>query len=315
MPLLSLLWMFFLVALCSWALSNAMVGLSLPFLKSQSSAHQRGTFWLVLLLPWLLPIVAVISIALLALAKYLGLIDDHCDVHLQHHPHFCFAHLPEFVIGISQSLYGLLFIFSASSIFIWQLFSQYQQQCITHTLSHLAHSNRRLKVLSEKRPMAFTSGLKQPAVFLTTGLINLLTKRQQRIVVAHECAHIRNGDILKNALVEIILTLHIWRRPLRKQWRLHSELLADSAAAKQFSSWEIAEVLLTLRRANSPRSMALSVAGADLEKRINHLLRPDLSLKQHWLLPVFIMMAVITAPLLIAVDHHALETWIGWLLF
>lgn len=91
-----------------------------------------------------------------------------------------------------------------------------------------------------------------------------LSANELRIILAHEQAHIQNGDLRWLAIGRALLIL-FWPQPLywllRRQMRLDQESLADAAAADLTDRHEYAEHLVTWARA-LPRNTRPSLTAA-----------------------------------------------------
>ena len=310
---LNLGWMLLMVALLTWLAAIAIVPLVLRFVACDSLPSERRQLWLVAAIPWLLPLASVTGIVGLATAKQLGWFEDHCLYHVPEHPHFCFEHLPQILLGAAHSFAGISVLAAIAGLFAWYAFDKFRQSRRIHALSILTPGFGPLRRIDDSRALAFAGGLCKPNVFLSNSIKSVLNKRQQRIVVAHEVAHIRHLDVVKNMLFDLLLLLHIAPQGLRRRWRLNTEVRADKRAAERYSSLDVAEVLLILTRASYRSSSLTSIVGADPQQRIDRLLSAQKPGGRFMLDGLFwSSMAVLT--LSFAVYHHTLETLLGWLL-
>lgn len=314
MSWLNLLWILMIIALCSWALANLLIAAFIPLLKSAPSVTERRTLWQLAMLPWLLPVLATISLMLLAQAKRLGWIDDHCLQHQSHHPHFCLEHLPDMALHLAHSLAGLVALLVLSSLFAWRLIQLYPLFKQSRTLCKLVHGQHVKNTLHQSQPLAFTLGIRKPLIFISQGLRRWLSPRELRMVVKHEIAHIRNRDVLKNTLFEILLGIHLFPQRLRARWYTTSEIRADACVSRHFDSLEVADVLIKLHRAGVNSPFPVSVGGGVLTERIRQLLDPEAE-QNHTKPALWLFYLLIAAfPIVLAVNHHSLETLWGWLL-
>ena len=315
---LSLIWMFIIIALVCWMLANILALLFQQRIDCNELQRARQQLWFTASLPWMMPLLAVCALALLCLAKYFSWIDDHCTVHLQDHPHFCFEHLPQFILGASESITAIFAILTFAYVTIFKLSSQIHQHEKAGLLRRLIAGKRKVRLLKNNQPLAFTVGIRQPIIVLSDGIKQCLSRRQQRIVVAHEIAHVRNKDVLKNALFEFLLCLHIFRYSLRNKWHLNTETRIDEQVANRFQRWEIAEVLVKLQRYTTKHFKAenypISITGADTQLRILRLLqtysqthRKNTSKK----IDLVLIACVASLPIILIANHHAVETLLG----
>jgi beta-lactamase regulating signal transducer with metallopeptidase domain len=313
MNYLALGWMLIVVATATWVLSNVLIVLFSPLLRQVSAPSSRGHLWLMASLPWVLPILAIVTLFILALAKSQGWIHHHCETHLAHHPHFCLEHLPTFALDLSSTLSGIFivmcsfFLIVVRSVPIWQL------QAKSRTFQRLAQGKSLRNTLDDERPLAFALGGWKPSIFISKGLRKLLSPKEMRIVVSHEVAHVRYKDVSKNALFELLLSLHAFPRLLRSSWYLTSELRADSYVARKFDALEVADVLLKLRRATTHSPFPTSIHGGQLSERIDALIHDKYSRRA----PIrinLIYLLLLVFPCFIVFSHHSLETLLGWLI-
>lgn len=313
MSWLNLLWMWVVVAAGSWVLANVLIAVFSSLVSQSTDIGVRKHLWMMALMPWVLPVVAILTLWLLALAKNQGWIDHHCETHLAHHPHFCFEHLPTIALRLSNSAAGLLIVISALGLLLIRLIPLYRLHAKSQCFQRLVSGNCVRKTLADARPLAFTLGSLKPSIFVSQGLRNLLTKRQLRVVVQHEIAHVRNRDVFKNTLFEFLLCIHLVPNLLRAPWYLSSELRADHFVTSKFDSLEVADVLLKLRRARMNAPFAASISGAQLSERISLLINEGHSCRTQGRITI-LYFSVLCFPIALVLGHHALETLWGWLL-
>lgn len=134
----------------------------------------------------------------------------------------------------------------------------------------------RVVVVRDTQPYAFCHGILDPSVYVTTGLVELLGDDELRAVLAHERAHLRHRDPLRNLAARMLSRLMLFV-PLHEEayrsYRLGRELGADREAVGVTSRPQLASALLKLLGSSEPhppRSSAV-VAFGDLEERIRHI--------------------------------------------
>lgn len=308
---LNLLWMLLSVSLMAWMIGNLISLLVSTLPTTRDINRERRRLWALASLPVALPLACLFALISSATAKALNVIDDHCFEHFQHHPHFCFEHLPDIAIAASHSL---PVIAASASLLILVTYSaciQISQHRRGSLLRRLMPLKSRLKRVPDSRPLAFVLGIREPTIFLSEGLYRLLSKRQQRLVLAHETAHIRNFDVIKNVIFELLLSLHLRRRTLRRRWRLSTELLADAQVARRFDRFELAKVIIDLERSRKNQLQPVSIYGSDTQMRVKQLIEPvtmTAPARFEWL----IYTLSLAIPVMAAIHHHALETLLGW---
>ncbi|MDA0179828.1 M56 family metallopeptidase [Solirubrobacter phytolaccae] len=104
-----------------------------------------------------------------------------------------------------------------------------------------------VRVIASRRAHAFTLGFLRPRIFVSEGLLELLSEPELECVLAHERHHARRRDPLRRALVQAIAD-GLWFIPaLRKTARTHatvSELAADAFAMRRTGAQPLASALL-----------------------------------------------------------------------
>src|SRR4051812_22009752 len=147
---------------------------------------------------------------------------------------------------------------------------------------------------SERIDVAVALGVWRPMILLPSRWcdepsVNAATQRpwKLRTVLAHEAAHLANGDLRWVALMRVLLVA-LWAHPLfwfmRRRLRLDQEALADAAAAEVAGRQAYAEQLVAWAREASRRPvMQLSSAvglwegPSQLRQRITILLNEQLT--------------------------------------
>ena len=112
-----------------------------------------------------------------------------------------------------------------------------------------------LGLIQSPTPNAFTVGRKHDsAVVITTGLVNLLTSRQLSGVLAHEIAHIKNGDLSILSLADAV------RRVTSLMSRFAVFLLIFSVPMLLFTSYSVPFSIILLLFAAPTLSLLLQMA-------------------------------------------------------
>lgn len=318
---MTLLWLFVLLWLLGWVAAQVLVPAAIGWLLHFRSSNkiQPRHILLISAIPWLIPFMATLAMMFLAAAKSWGWLHDHCLSHAPHHPHFCFKHLPEMLLG-----HGHGHVVIASSIFIGLgiLIARHcrglrRQSRQLKALTALSSGRGLLRLVDDSRVMAFAAGVKQPRIYFSRGLIRQLSRRERRMVLAHESAHIRYRDLVSSRWLEFLLLLHI--KPcahlIRRLWRDAIETRADDHVARRFGRIETAELLLRLVKSTQPVPSLTAFDGGDPVTRIHELLREAPSTRVDK--PVF---EIIFAACLLALmtglfaGHHTFETILGVLI-
>lgn len=311
---LGFLWMLMLLSAAGWLVAGVTTPLLLRVLPRPARATvTRRRLWLLALLPVLLPASVAAGVAVLGTAKAQGWLHDHCLYHAPHHPHFCFEHLPDLLLSYPHAFVAVL-LAGLLVYLAWGQFNQQRRQARhVAALRALASSRRRLKILENDQVAAFAAGLRQPGIFLSRGLLNRLDKREQRIVVAHEAAHIRHRDLWLNALYEALLLLHLppVAGRLRQCWRQAMEEQADDRVAARFGPTAVAATLLDLTKLAAAPNGATAASGADTRARIERLLRQQEQTPSGWWFESAYWLALAAVGTFVIAEHHRIETMLG----
>jgi len=233
------------------------------------------------------PALAGLALVLLALAPSLahliGIGIDHCHEH-GHHAHFCVTHAALWT-GSGMDWLVLLVAGGAVVAFAGDLPRRlWQTRGIALALEALALPSpapMSWRVVDMDRPLALTAGLIRPRIYLSTRLLNALSPAELAAVVGHEQAHRRRRDAVRQLAAEALSRLHLApiRRRLLADLSLASERACDEEAALSSNGRLcVAGTLLKVARLNATQSpmdaLLPTMTGADLEARIEALLRP-----------------------------------------
>jgi hypothetical protein len=313
---LGFFWLLFVIVLATWAFAAVVAtGISvIPERLCLRPEVRARRALLTALLPWAVPVIAVASVFALAAAKPLGLIADHCIYHGAGHPHLCLQHLPAIAMGHLHMLGATLVPALLLILLTRHLLRERRMSARLQVMQALARGRGRLRILEDKRCLALATNLRDPVVLLSRGLMERLTRRELRIVVGHEVAHLRHSDLLRNHLFEFLLLLHTpsVARRLRASWRQALEEQADDCVAARYGADAVAGALLQIVRAPSRKfAPALSVAGADPLRRIERLLAPREMPGRQLGFELSYGVALVSIVVTVITTHHALETLIG----
>jgi hypothetical protein len=241
---------------------------------------------------------------------------DHCLGHHDGHPHLCLSHgdwLP--------NLLGWCLLAASALTLAWALHRastrRLRGRANLDALSLLGATERPgYTLLDLEQPLAFTAGLWAPRVWVSKGMLDRIGGVGLRAVLAHEAAHARHRDPLRQLLLEtaaLVLPVPV-RKELLTDLGLALERRADEAAAGAIGSrLRVAETLLQAQRMLALRPLAASFfQGSRLEARVTALLDPPVVAPARRLWP-WAIGAVATAALLADPLHHGVETLLGFL--
>lgn len=219
-----------------------------------------------------------------SLAHLFGIGIDHCHEH-RHHAHFCVTHAALWT-GSGMDWLTLVLAGGAVVAFTGNLPRRlWQTRGVARVLDALALPSptaRAWRVVDMDGPLALTTGLMRPRIYLSARLLDALSPAELAAVVGHEEAHRQRRDAVRQLAAEVLTRLHLppIRRRLLKDLSLASERACDEEAALGSSGRLcVAGTLLKVARLNAKRqlpadTLLLTMTGADLEARIEALLRP-----------------------------------------
>jgi len=213
--------------------------------------------------------------------------------------HHTFYYCREMAKAISLNLPGNLGIIVFGTLIVLALYTAFKlfvtsvkvykfRQLLSRSIDHdhnLADIFRALNltgkviVMHETKSYAYCFGVRNPKIFITTGLIALVSKKELVIILRHEKYHLEHRDNLILLLATFIESLFPFFPILTDFIRIYKtdrELLADQAAIQgegdKRSLSSILKKLLQYEPATIP-VLAPAIADADtLETRIKTLL-------------------------------------------
>ncbi len=134
-------------------------------------------------------------------------------------------------------------------------------------------------VLGENKPFAYCFGVRKPKIFITTGLIAMIDRKELEIILRHEKYHLEHRDnlvLLLATFVESLFPFFPILTDLIHIYKTDRELLADQAAIQEETDKRsLSSVLKKLLQYEPVTIPALAPAIADvdtLETRIKSLL-------------------------------------------
>ncbi len=132
-------------------------------------------------------------------------------------------------------------------------------------------------LVSEEISGPMATGLLKSSIVVPSRLPDLLTERQQEFVIAHECSHLKNGDLWWSMFVGIV-RIGLWPHPLAWKLpaahRLACDLRCDSAAAGRDSSdygTMLAQMALTVCAKPQPRMSLAFLTSSEVLHRIRSI--------------------------------------------
>jgi Zn-dependent protease with chaperone function len=215
------------------------------------------------------------------LLNLLGWSPAQCSQDSLSHPHFCSGHphllLDDRLAWGAFALGGGLMLFAA----VAQL---YRWLDARRALSALAitsryDASRGVHIVASHVPFALTAGLWRPEIYLSLRLVASLPADMLEVVIAHEQAHARRRDGLRQLLAGLLSLMHLpWiRRRLLADLALACEEACDEVAARHVGDrLHVAHTLLTVARLFSGalpgQALAASFADGHVVERVESLL-------------------------------------------
>ena len=134
---------------------------------------------------------------------------------------------------------------------------------------------------------AFSAGVFRPKIYLSTGLIQLMTVKEIQAILKHEEYHCRQFDPLRNLIINFLsdsmFFFPVFRR-LQRSFQVSSEKAADQFAICCGSSpLELSEALIKLFRARNQvqKFIFVSFSQCNLVDRIQTLINNDTEIKSN----------------------------------
>ncbi|MBT2759000.1 M56 family metallopeptidase [Mesobacillus foraminis] len=138
-----------------------------------------------------------------------------------------------------------------------------------------------LMIIKSDRILAFTTGIKNPVIVLSTSLVQMLEMEELEAVVEHETFHKNNRDPLKIFILHVIAQ-SLWFIPLTKwcyeNFKIMSELMADEyAVTKMGSEMSLGSALLKLIKNSfkTPSTLVVQFSGESVNFRLQQLVEPQ----------------------------------------
>lgn len=293
-----------------------------PALHRMGPWVERRAAAVAIVLPPLLGL-AVVAVLAIDAALMLRTGTDHCLDHA-HHLHICLRH------GIAWSSRPLVF---------WPVLSLATVILLRTSLSVRAHwraqrAASRLRAVGTPidhpgcylvpsgERFAFTVGIVEPTVVLSSAAWEALNADEREAVLAHELAHVHHGDVRLRAALGLAAALgapFLIKRVLRT-WEQAAERICDRrAAAAVGHPSTVASALLALMQSTPPGLAPAGVffaAASRVTERVESILREEPGGEepsQRLLASAAVVSAafavacgVLSGPL-----HHALETILG----
>lgn len=262
-------------------------------------------------------VIAAAVVITLVLQSALG--TDHCPVHDQH-AHLCLSHgtewlqLPWVVVTLAivgAAMLGRLVLLVASVV---------RGALGIRALHAISHAVGPVRIVESDRAFCFVAG-RTPAIYVSSRVWNTLSESERGALLAHEQAHVANGDLRKRIAIESCLA---FAAPLvgertRATWLTATERLCDARAAQVSAPEVVASAMVALFRLETTRpatSFGLTPTQAELAARVEAVLaeRPlgdSIARRLGRIVVAACTVLIVSAAIAAEPLHHAFETLLG----
>ncbi len=193
--------------------------------------------------------IVVVTILLFIFQKTFPLVNQafyYCQSLINNH----FFHIPYYISLIPFTLVGLVLMFT----FIKISFLLLKEKSLKQNLEDKAIINMRLfdilkspelknktVIIKSDKKFAYCLGIKNPKIYLSTGLISKLSLKEAEAVLLHEQYHLENRDNLIQIIASATHTLFPFfplLKDLVKKYKVEREIKADSFAIEKIGESE-----------------------------------------------------------------------------
>ncbi|MBA2543068.1 MAG: M48 family metalloprotease [Deltaproteobacteria bacterium] len=265
-------------------------------------------------------VVGVLAVATLVLQSAIGV--DHCEAH-GHHAHLCITHGAHWIerawVVVSLAIAGAKMLGRA----VLMVASFVRGSRSIRELHQLSRDAGEVRLVESDRAFCFVADRERPAIYVSSRVWSALSASERAALVAHEAAHVRQGDLRKRALIEAFLA---FAAPLvgdrtRAVWLQASERLCDAHAAAATGEPEaVASAMVSMCRLHTMRptvpSFGFTPTVDELEGRVHAVLaggplgeRAALVFGRVTLascIAIAVLCVIAAEPI-----HHAFETLLG----
>lgn len=264
-------------------------------------------------------LLAAVSVAILLAQSTVGV--DHCEAH-SHHAHLCLVHGTEWLdrAWVVSTLAGigavvavrLALLVTAAIRGAWSIA---QLRALGTELGEVC-------VVDSDRGFCFVAGHRHPTIFVSSRAWSSLDAAERRALVAHETAHVRQGDLRRRIWLESLLAFAapFVAGRVRAIWMTATERLCDARAVEETGEPEaVASAMVSLCRLNVTRpagAFGFTPAAEELAYRVQAVLsgapigdRAARVLRRS----VAVMVLVVIGAAAFGAEplHHAFETLLG----
>lgn len=291
-------------------------------LASAGPAVERAASATAIVFAPLVGVAITVALASSSLQNWWRGVDDHC-LSNGHHPHLCLEHGGAWS-GEVWALVALgvvaAFLLTAT---VRRATSLWSTAIATRRFVSAAGpaNSREVVVVESDRSFCFVSGFWRPRIYVSTLTWAALDEDERAALLAHERAHIAQGDTRWSVALDALTLLGApsIASGMFKRWRSGTERLCDARAAQVTHADSVALALVKVARLGAackvPALVGFSGHG-DVVERVEALLasRPIGAHKARTMVRITMVsaLALIAAAMLLSDPlHHSLETLLG----
>lgn len=288
---------------------------SARYVEQLSARVQQRVLWLFVVTPW---VVSTICVVAFQTSLYQSSRSYWLD-RLAHWHHPYVFHLDSWH-GVTL----LLFVFGVAYVLVRNSLKTMRHLNTLKSITRLSADEARLwevgcdiVVLESQTPSAFVAGFMRPKCYVTTGLLERVTRLELDIIIEHERAHIKHRDTQKKLLFAVLTSLFpkSVARSLNRLISVVMEQLADAHVSKSHCAFDIAETLIKAARTQSSAKSNMNflvvsyVSVEDVDVRIRALVTPHAFRSSFPLGYGLLFIALTAIASFAAVDglHHMIE--------
>ena len=301
------------IAIITFVVANVIISLVITHAVKTLSVLQlpsrRSLLWLLALTPWLVA-------TSVAAVFYVGYLDSTLLGQSANYIHW--HHMAEHYWMSWHSAVLLLALSFVAKVMVGLSHTLWKHHNDLQTLTVLAsQTNGAFYEIDSPKPFAFTSGFLHKRCFISSGLLQHMSSREQDVVLQHELAHIAHNDPFKKWLFSAFTAFYLppIASALTHQMTLAMEQEADKASIKaNHAPTFVAMTLVKIARLSHTSSpiqhnpLVAHFAAEALEQRVQFLLG-QLQLKPVNKMTILAVSLVVVVVCASSVDkiHHVMD--------
>ncbi|MDQ3340841.1 MAG: M48 family metalloprotease [Myxococcota bacterium] len=262
---------------------------------------------------------AVIFVATLVMQSTLGI--DHCEVH-DHHAHLCVVHGALWIertwVVVTLAVAG-----AAMLVRLVLLVTSFVRGARSiRELHALSREVGDVRIVDSERAFCFVAGVSRPSIYVSSRAWSSLSAAERLALIAHETAHVRQGDLRTRAIIEafLVFAAPLVAERIRTSWLQASERLCDARAADVTGEpASVASAMVSLCRLHVSRpasSFGFTPTADELASRVHAVLEGGPTGERAAVLlgrSALVTSVLLVGAAIVAAEplHHAFETLLG----